>query len=214
MQPASAGWLLSFFLVALLLTQFRLPPWGKAAWARPLLGRRAHDGVQLPALSDSLMNASHLLSLTSTPSTPASSATVYEALLRASSLLGHLPAAHKTASGGAQHHISAELRNITRDWVSAAGGSIGSCGLDVSLLEALQQQLQGRRVMIVSNLRDSEQLLPHFMQQLLTAAAVLPGEVFVSGLQHATAALTTYVHTGGCRRGLEPPRPRAAVYRR
>jgi hypothetical protein len=70
---------------------------------------------------------------------------------------------------------------MTRQWVSTAG-TIASCGLDVTLLQALPQ-LKGQRILVVSNLRDNELLLPHYMQQLVTAAALLPGEVFVSGLR-------------------------------
>jgi hypothetical protein len=119
---------------------------------------------------------------------PPPSTNAFEQLYQATALLGHFSTAHQTS--GARFQIPAELREITRGWVGAAAGTIASCGLDVSLLEALPQ-LQGQRIMIVSNLHDSEQILPHYAQQLLTAAALLlPGEVFVSVIKRPSCPLS------------------------
>jgi hypothetical protein len=136
------------------------------------------------------------------------SAGVFEQLFRASALLGQHAVAHR-ASASPRFQIPAELRELTRQWVSNAK-TIASCGLDVTLLQALPQ-LQEQRIVVVSNLRDNEQLLPHYMQQLVTAAALLPGEVFVSGLWWAHIPRTAkpiYAASGPPQYWSRAPRPR------
>lgn len=106
---------------------------------------------------------------------------VYAQLYLASQLLGNFPVVQATSrSDQLNYAIPQELRDVVKSWVSAASATLGNCGLDVSVLEAVQQ-LPEQNYMIVANLYNSEQVMPHFMQQLVTACALLPqGRVFVS----------------------------------
>jgi hypothetical protein len=57
--------------------------------------------------------------------------------------------------------------------------SIRTCRVDPSVVEALAG-MPPRNYMLVANLRNSEGLMAHFVQQIVTAAELLPGNVSLS----------------------------------
>lgn len=77
-----------------------------------------------------------------------------------------------------RYKASKVMFNLTRQWL-ANGSTAHICRLDTSVLASLAA-LPDQHYAIVANLHNSMPIMGHFMQQLMTTAALLPGKLTVS----------------------------------
>jgi alpha-1,3-mannosyltransferase len=85
---------------------------------------------------------------------------------------------HEVDIHGAFDPVHAGMATLWRKWTHQPHTS-QHCKLDTMVLDELYK-LPASNYFIAANLKNNEELLPHFTQQLLTVASLLHGSVFVS----------------------------------